>query len=118
MSTASSQTTRLFFGTSLGMWTAVAISFALGRLPPDNCEPTNYSICWSSGIFGWWLPIVTILISVITIFSFRKSNWLIKHYPDIQYEDLDKNEINRDEGRAWAELELVMRQQDFLESEE
>ena len=119
MNTPAAQSTRLLFGTALGLWGAVAVALSLGRLPPGlNCDSTTGGICWASGMSGWVLPTLAVLVSLCAILSHRKVSWFNRRFPDASYEKLDEELASGAPSDAWARLELAMRQNDLISDEE
>ena len=112
MNTPAAQSTRLLFGTALGLWGAVAFALSLGRLPPKtNCDLTG--ICWSSGIIGWVLPIVAVVVSICAVLSHKRMDWFKRRFPDATYDQLEQGYTAGSPSDAWARLELAMRQNDL-----
>ena len=119
MNTPAAQSTRLLFGTALGLWGAVGVALSLGRLPPGiSCDPTVRGICWASGISGWALPLLAVVVSICAILSHRRTGWFNQRFPDESYEKLDSSDSPGAPSDAWARLELAMRQNDLVTDEE
>jgi len=119
MNTPAAQSTRLLIGTALGLWAGVAVSLSLGRLPPGiNCDSATGKICWASGIGGWILPVLAVVVSICAILSRRQVEWFNRRFPNTSYEELEESESAGAPSNAWARLELVMRKNDLPSDEE
>ena len=114
MNTPAAQSTRLLFGTALGLWGAVTIALSVGRLPTGiGCDFATGSICWSSGTSGLGLPILATVVSIGAILSHRRTGWFNKRFPDTSYDELGEENSGGAPSDAWARLELAMRQNDL-----